>query len=112
MIYKVIGGALGSLGVAVTLLLLVFVYRLGRPEPKPSPQLPRRAAAASRPESKSNSSQPAALPKTERRVAPQDVMQLTYDRPNKRWVPMDDEALRGVRREHTEEDLHHHQSAR
>ena len=27
--YKIIGGALGALGIAVTILLLLFVYRLG-----------------------------------------------------------------------------------
>ena len=42
VIHKLIGGALGALGVAVTFFLLLFVYRLGPPEPnpKPAPRLP------------------------------------------------------------------------
>ena len=58
VIYKLIGGALGALGVAVTLLLLLFVYRLGPPEPKPVPRLSKPAASVAAP--KSNSNQPIA----------------------------------------------------
>ena len=103
VIYKVIGGALGATGVAVTLLLLLFVYRLGPPELKPSSRLPRRATAATASSSKAISSQPDTPSKPERRVMPQEVKHLTYDRPNKRWVQMDEEALKGVHREHAED---------
>jgi hypothetical protein len=101
VIYKVIGGALGGLGVAVTLLLLLFVYRLGPPAPKPS-RLPRQTATPATMNLKANSSQPATPSQPARRVQPQEVMYLTYDRPNKRWVQMDEAASRGVRREDTE----------
>ncbi len=45
VVYKVIGGVLGALGVAVTLLLLLFVYRLEPSEPAPAPSLYDKAAA-------------------------------------------------------------------
>ena len=102
VIYKLIGGALGALGVAVTILLLLFVYRLGPPEPQPSPRLPRPAATAATSNSKTNSNQPNASSQRERRAVPQEVMHFTYDRPKKRWVQMDEEALQGVRREDSE----------
>ena len=98
VIYKLIGGALGALGVAVTIFLLLFVYRLGPPEPKNLPRLPKREAT----EAKPNSEQPIASSKPERRVAPQEVMYLTYARPRKRWEKMDEAAVRGVRRDDSE----------
>ena len=75
VIYKVIGGALGAAGVAVTILLLLFVYRLGPPERKPRPRLANRTAITA--PAKLKSSQPARSSKPETRVAPQDVMPLT-----------------------------------
>jgi hypothetical protein len=96
VIYKLIGGALGGLGVASTLLLLLFVYRLGPPAPKSPPRLPRQATAAATSNSKANSNPPTTASKPERRVVPQEVMHLTYDRPNKRWVQMDEKDLQGV----------------
>jgi hypothetical protein len=102
VIYKLIGGALGAVGVAVTFFLLLFVYRLGPPEPgpKPVPRLFKPAAPVAAPKPKPN--QPIAPSKPERHVLPQEVMKLTYDRPNKHWVQMDDKALQGVRHEDTE----------
>ena len=98
VIYKLIGGALGAMGVAVTIFLLLFVYRLGPPEPKNLPRLPKRGAT----EAKPNPEQPIASSKPERRVAPQEVMYLTYARPRKRWEKMDEAAVRGVRRDDSE----------
>ncbi len=100
--YKVIGGVLGGLGVAVTFLLLAFVYRLGPPEPKPSPRLPRQAAITAAKGSRANSNDLATPSKPEHRAEPKEVVYLTYDRPNKRWARMDEVASRGVRREHAE----------
>jgi hypothetical protein len=97
--YKAIGGALGGLGVAVTLLLLLFVYRLGPPEPQPSPRLPKPIATKANLSSKANSNQPATPSQPERRVVPQEIMLLTYDRPNQRWVQMNEVASQGVHRE-------------
>jgi hypothetical protein len=108
VVYKVIGGVLGALGVAVTLLLLLFVYRLGPSEPTPAPSLYDKAAARGalqpqpKPVSKPVADSPTVPANPERRVLPQDVQFLTYDRPNKRWVQMDEEALQGVRREDKE----------
>ena len=96
VIYKLIGGVLGALGVAVTLLLLLFVYRLGPPAaPKPATRLAKPATATAKP----SLNQPVPSSKSERRVEPQEVMYLTYARPKKRWEEMDAEAAQGVRRE-------------
>lgn len=108
VVYKVIGGVLGALGVAVTLLLLIFVYRLGPSEPAPAPSLYDKAAARRalqpqrKPVAKPIADPPPVPANPERRVLPQDVQFLTYDRPNKRWVQMDEEALQGIRREDKE----------
>lgn len=112
--YKVIGGALGTVGLAVTGLLLLFVYQLGPSRPNPSPQ-PGPAATAARLRSQTRSpwqtapapdaatadvnTEPVAVTSLERRVVPQGVQHLTYDRPGKRWVPMGDTALKGVQHE-------------
>ena len=119
-IYKVIGGVLGTAGLAVTGLLLLFVYQLGPSEPRPSRQRPGPAATAARlrmqvrtqtdyprqpvpatnPETvTAEDSEPVSTAKPERRVDLQNVQYLTYDRPSKRWVPMDDTAQKGVTRE-------------
>lgn len=98
-IYKLIGGALGFLGLAVTLFLLLFVYRLGPPEPKPSTGRPRDVAATAK---RPPTAPPVASSKPERRVAPHEVMYLTYVRPRKRWEEMDEAAMRGVRRDDAE----------
>ncbi|MHC4875611.1 MAG: hypothetical protein ACYTGL_03870 [Planctomycetota bacterium] len=110
-IYKVIGGMLGTVGLAVTGLLLLFVYQLGPSEPKPSPRRPGPAATAARLRTRTDStrqpvnaanSEPAPTENPERRIVARDVQYLTYDRPGKRWVPMDETALKGVKREDRE----------
>ncbi len=95
VIYKLIGGALGAMGVAVTICLLLFVYRLGPPGPKSSSRLPRKVAT---PAERPLTPPPVTASKPERRVAPQEVMYLTYARPRKRWEKMDEAAGQGVRR--------------
>jgi hypothetical protein len=102
IIYKVIGGALGGLGLAVTLLLLLFVYRLEPAAPKPGPRLVTQAATAAKMSAQPVPSPRAVNAKPQRRVQAKDVMYLTYDRPNKRWVPMNEAAAQGVRREDRE----------
>jgi hypothetical protein len=98
-IYKVIGGALGAMGVVVTVLMLLFVYRLGPPTRTPRPSLPNRIATTEKP--KSSERLPASKP--EHRVAPQQVMYLSYSRPNKRWEQMNEAGKQGVFREEAQE---------
>ena len=97
-IYKVIGGMLGTLGVIVTILLLVFVYPLGSPEPRPTLLSPNEETT----ETKANTRKPVASGQQEEHVVPQEVTYLTYARPDKRWVPMNNDALQGISRERTE----------
>jgi hypothetical protein len=96
VIYKLIGGALGAMGVAVTICLLLFVYRLGPPEPRSSMEASKKVAT---PAKRTSTPPPVTSSKPERRVAPQDVMYLTYARPRKRWEKMDEAAVQGVRRD-------------
>ena len=98
VIYQGIGGALGGLGVIVTLLLVMLVYGLGPPDPQPARQRKQVATSANR-ASRPHFNQPAAPSKPERQVTLQTVMCLTYDRSRKRWVEMDEAAMQVVRRE-------------
>ncbi len=110
-VYKVIGGVLGCVGLVVTGLLFMFVYQLGPLEPSPSPQSgPVATAARLRTQTASprqTTPTPTASVNTEpvpsaipgRRVVPQGLQHLTYDRPSKRWMPMDETARKGVQRE-------------
>lgn len=101
MVYKVIGGVLGGLGVVVVFLLLLFVYRLG--PPRPIAARPARMATRLLPKASVTPPAPPAPPALpERSIVPQEIMCLTYDRPNKRWIEMDEKALQGVRREESD----------
>lgn len=102
---KITGGVLGTAGVVVTILLLVFVYRLAPPEPAPRARPSRLRFLDRGPNVKSEVPPEVEASEPQRRVTPQDVTLLTYDRPSKRWVPMDEEALKGVRREDTDEAI-------
>lgn len=93
-IYKVIGGSLGALGVAVTILLLLFVYPVGPPARGGLPRQPKPLAMVANPTSRP----PVPSPQAERRVTPKEVVYLTYARPKQRWEKMNEEALRGVNR--------------
>ncbi|WP_442509756.1 hypothetical protein SH528x_001348 [Novipirellula sp. SH528] len=99
VIYKLIGGTLGALGVAVTLLLLLFVYRLGPPTPPPATKPATRLTNPAATTANLNLNQPVSSSKSVRRVEPQEVMYLTYARSKKRWEKMDETAAQGVRRE-------------
>jgi hypothetical protein len=97
--YKLIGGALGAMGVAVTMFLLLFVYRLGPPEAKSSTGVPKMVATSA----KRTPTPPRVTSlRPESRVAPQEVMYLTYARLSKRWEKMDEAAVQGIRRNDSE----------
>lgn len=95
-IYKVMGGSLAALGVAVTMLLIWFVYPVGPAARGSVPsQQPKPRATAAKPMSRP----PIPSPRAERRVSPKEVVCLTYARPKQRWEAMNEEALRGVLRD-------------
>jgi hypothetical protein len=112
LIYKVIGGALGVVGLAGTLLLLLFVYQLGptdSPNANPSPRSSRLLAPANLPappreqQVAGHDAVPPEVAPAEavpQDVIPQAVVFLTYDRPRKRWVPLQEEARQGVHQQH------------
>jgi len=99
VIYKLIGGTLGALGVAVTILLVLYVYPLGPPARKPAMLLPKAVAETTQWRSRQP---PARSSRADRHLVPKEVLYLTYARPEKRWVKMDETAMQGVRRENTE----------
>lgn len=98
VIYKVMGGSLGALGVAVTILLLLFVYPVGPPARGGLPSQSKPLATGAKPTSRP----PVPSPRAESRVMPMEVVYLTYTRPKQRWEKMNEEALRGVHIENAE----------